>query len=69
LTPSGQSPHSIMSNSPSAKGSPLTPLQFMRRADVDAMLRPVTPSKPPTLRVQNTTTQKTLTSRNSVWRP
>lgn len=67
-TPSGQSPHSIKSNSPSAKGSPLTPLQFIRRADVDAMLRPVTPSKPPTLRARNPATH-TPTTRNSVWRP
>jgi hypothetical protein len=44
-TPSGQSPKSLTS-APST-GSPLTPLQFMRRADADApVLLPVTPSKP-----------------------
>lgn len=45
-TPSGQSPKSLKTT-PST-GSPLTPLQFMRRADADApILLPVTPSKPP----------------------
>ncbi|KAG5646454.1 hypothetical protein DXG03_003504 [Asterophora parasitica] len=71
-TPSGQSPRSMKSasNSPSAKGSPLTPLQFMRRADVDAFLRPVTPSKPAsTLRPRVTTTQTHTSNRNSIWRP
>lgn len=66
-TPSGQSPYSIKSNSPSVKGSPLTPLQFIRRADADAILRPVTPSKPPTLRTRNTAAH--TQARNSVWRP
>ncbi|KAF9534910.1 hypothetical protein CPB83DRAFT_843135 [Crepidotus variabilis] len=48
LTPSGQSPRSLKS-SPSAQGSPLTPLQFMRRADpeLSTHLRPSTPSKTP----------------------
>lgn len=68
-TPSGQSPHSMKSNSPSVRGSPLTPLQFIRRADVDAMLRPVTPSKPPTLRARNPATHVHTPARNSVWRP
>jgi hypothetical protein len=67
-TPSGHSPHSIKSNSPSVKGSPLTPLQFIRRADVDAMLRPVTPSKPPSVRTRNTAPNTPMT-RNSIWRP
>lgn len=45
LTPSGQSPRSIGS-SPSTKSSPLTPLQFMRRAGPEStLLRPVTPTK------------------------
>ncbi|KAF9452205.1 hypothetical protein P691DRAFT_805390 [Macrolepiota fuliginosa MF-IS2] len=50
LTPSGHSPRSIGSigSSPSTKGSPLTPLQFIRRAEPDAaLLRPVTPTKQP----------------------
>ncbi|KAI0035685.1 hypothetical protein K488DRAFT_23218, partial [Vararia minispora EC-137] len=48
-TPSGRSPHSIKS-SPSS-GSPLTPLQFMRRADMDSIgARPSTPSKTSTMR-------------------
>jgi len=50
-TPSGRSPQSFKS-SPSP-GSPLAPLQFMRRADVDApglLMRPATPSKSPMFR-------------------
>ena len=47
LTPSGQSTRSIGS-SPSTKGSPLTPMQFIRRAELDsALLRPATPTKQP----------------------
>jgi len=66
-TPSGQSPQSLKS-SPSTKGSPLTPLQFIRRADSDApVLRPVTPSKPSILRTRNTITH--TPARSSVWRP
>ncbi|KAG5654056.1 hypothetical protein H0H81_007782 [Sphagnurus paluster] len=72
-TPTGKSPRSMKSpaNSPSAKGSPLTPLQFMRRVDIDAMLRPVTPSKPSTtLRPRSSNAQNhTQANRNSVWRP
>ncbi|KAF9468922.1 hypothetical protein BDZ94DRAFT_1244937 [Collybia nuda] len=66
-TPSGQSPYSIKSNSPSLKGSPLTPLQFIRRADAETMLRPTTPSKPPTFRTRNPAAH--TQTRNSVWRP
>ncbi|KAF8076120.1 hypothetical protein FPV67DRAFT_1405975 [Lyophyllum atratum] len=72
-TPSGQSPRSMKSasNSPSAKGSPgLTPLQFMRRADMETILRPVTPSRPSTiLRPRSTVPQTQTPARNSVWRP
>ncbi|PPQ99895.1 hypothetical protein CVT24_009576 [Panaeolus cyanescens] len=65
MTPSGQSPHSIKS-SPSTRGSPLTPLQFLRKADVDAtLLRPVTPSKPQRSRPVN----NNLAARTGVWRP
>lgn len=65
-TPSGQSPHSLKST-PSS-GSPLTPLQFMRRADADApLLRPATPSKAPTLRARHTAPH--TPARNSIWRP
>ena len=46
-TPGAKSPHSLKS-SPSP-GSPLTPLQFMRRADHEAA-RPGTPSKAPVVR-------------------
>ena len=42
-TPGGTSPKSIKTNSSS--GSPLTPLQFLRRADIDVSSRPDTPSK------------------------
>lgn len=61
LTPSGQSPRSVGS-SPSTKGSPLTPLQFMRRADPESiLLRPVTPTKQ--ARVSNSQSPLRL------WRP
>ncbi|TFK43210.1 hypothetical protein BDQ12DRAFT_674586 [Crucibulum laeve] len=67
-TPSGHSPRSVRS-SPSTKGSPLTPLQFMRRAEMDttSIIRPVTPSKS-SLRTR-TTPSHTPASRNSIWRP
>jgi hypothetical protein len=65
-TPSG-SPHSLKSSPSSHGGSPLTALQFIRRADADTpFLRPETPSKPPR-RVG--TTPMATPSRNSVWRP
>ncbi|KAJ7688472.1 hypothetical protein B0H17DRAFT_1068866 [Mycena rosella] len=73
-TPTGNSPQSLKS-SPSNKGSPLTPLQFIRRADPDAVpLHSISPSKPTShLRTQTTssTTRTTLSTpaRNSVWRP
>ncbi|KAJ6599331.1 hypothetical protein DFH09DRAFT_1130762 [Mycena vulgaris] len=67
LTPSGNSPHSLKS-SPSNKGSPLTPLQFIRRADPDAVpLHSASPSKP-TAHLRARTTSSTP-ARNTVWRP
>jgi len=46
---SGRSPQSLKSTS--SPGSPLTPLQFLRRADLDSVgARPLTPSKGPMLR-------------------
>lgn len=66
VTPSGQSPHSLKS-SPSTKGSPLTPLQFMRRAEVDlSLLRPATPSKTP---LRNRVSNANTPSRTAIWRP
>ncbi|KAG2077675.1 hypothetical protein BDR04DRAFT_1138957 [Suillus decipiens] len=61
-TPGAHSPHS-MKSTPSS-GSPLAPLQFLRRADPDAM-RPVTPSKPhrPRTNISNTP------ARHNLWRP
>ncbi|KIK65539.1 hypothetical protein GYMLUDRAFT_70641 [Collybiopsis luxurians FD-317 M1] len=66
-TPSGHSPQSLLST-PSTKGSPLTPLQFMRRAepDVPFLSRPETPTKTP----HRTRTSTAHTpSRHSIWRP
>ncbi|KAJ4472220.1 hypothetical protein J3R30DRAFT_3298867 [Lentinula aciculospora] len=66
-TPSGHSPQSLMST-PSTKGSPLTPLQFMRRADPEApfFARPETPTKSPSrARTNNAHTP----ARQSIWRP
>ncbi|KAG1892739.1 hypothetical protein F4604DRAFT_1701340 [Suillus subluteus] len=61
-TPGAHSPHS-MKSTPSS-GSPLAPLQFLRRANPDAM-RPVTPSKPhrPRTSIPNTP------ARHNLWRP
>ncbi|KAG2370064.1 hypothetical protein BDR07DRAFT_1476598 [Suillus spraguei] len=61
-TPGAHSPHS-MKSTPSS-GSPLASLQFLRRADPDAM-RPVTPSKPhrPRTNISNTP------ARHNLWRP
>ncbi|KAG6837999.1 hypothetical protein H0H93_008393 [Arthromyces matolae] len=71
-TPNGKSPRSLHSpnNSPSTKGSPLTPLQFIRRADMDNSLRPGTPTKPAaTLHARGTIMQNHATTRNLIWRP
>ncbi|KAG1753785.1 uncharacterized protein EDB91DRAFT_1099814 [Suillus paluster] len=61
-TPGARSPQSVKST-PSS-GSPLAPLQFMRRADPEA-IRPVTPSKPhrPRTSIPNTP------ARHNLWRP
>ncbi|KAF9247014.1 hypothetical protein BU15DRAFT_69858 [Melanogaster broomeanus] len=65
-TPGAHSPHSVKST-PSS-GSPLAPLQFLRRADPDAPpIRPVTPSKPPTHRVR--TSIPNTPARHTLWRP
>ncbi|KAL0070925.1 hypothetical protein AAF712_002146 [Marasmius tenuissimus] len=65
-TPSSKSPRSFMTTTPTS--SPLTPLQFMRRADPDApFLRPETPSRPPTAGLR--TMPSTPSSRQGVWRP
>ncbi|CAA7260213.1 unnamed protein product [Cyclocybe aegerita] len=67
MSPGGLSPQSLKSgSSPSAKGSsPLTPLQFIRRAEPDlSLLRPPTPSKTPARsHLSNTPT------RAPAWRP
>ena len=67
MTPSGQSPRSLKS-SPSVHGSPLTPLQYIRRAEPDSstLLRPVTPSK---THLHNRAINLHTPSRPSVWRP
>ncbi|EGO01684.1 hypothetical protein SERLA73DRAFT_158900 [Serpula lacrymans var. lacrymans S7.3] len=65
-TPGGHSPHS-MKSTPSS-GSPLAPLQFMRRADIECpAFRPVTPSKTPTHRPRQSV--PSTPARHSVWRP
>ncbi|KAI0053051.1 hypothetical protein FA95DRAFT_1552935 [Auriscalpium vulgare] len=65
-TPSGRSPQSL--KTASSPGSPLTPLQFMRRADVDGIgLRPVTPSKAPNLRSR--TIIPATPVRTPTWKP
>ncbi|KAJ7047629.1 hypothetical protein C8F04DRAFT_1059531 [Mycena alexandri] len=68
LTPTGNSPHSLKS-SPSNKGSPLTPLQFMRRAEPDAVPLLASPSKPSSHHRTRTTSTIHTPARNSVWRP
>ncbi|KAI6105497.1 hypothetical protein F5141DRAFT_1124057 [Pisolithus sp. B1] len=65
-TPSGNSPHSVKST-PSS-GSPLAPLQFLRRAVPDSTsIRPVTPSKPPTHHPRSSIPN--TPARRTVWRP
>ncbi|KAI6047096.1 hypothetical protein EDC04DRAFT_2886920 [Pisolithus marmoratus] len=65
-TPSGNSPHSVKST-PSS-GSPLAPLQFLRRAAPDASsIRPVTPSKPPSHRSRSSIPN--TPARRTAWRP
>ncbi|KAI0320620.1 hypothetical protein OF83DRAFT_529791 [Amylostereum chailletii] len=64
-TPGGRSPHSIKSTS--SPGSPLTPLQFLRRADVDLGTRPSTPSRSPALRPR--TSVPPTPSRAPAWKP
>ena len=61
-TPSGASPRSIKSSSP---GSPLTALQFIRRADRESpLLRPETPTKS-----SRSTGVPATPARVPVWRP
>ncbi|KIJ19988.1 hypothetical protein PAXINDRAFT_166167 [Paxillus involutus ATCC 200175] len=65
-TPSAHSPLSVKSTPTS--GSPLAPLQFMRRANPDGPpIRPVTPSKPPTHRPR--TSIPSTPARHALWRP
>ncbi|KAI6034072.1 hypothetical protein BKA83DRAFT_4184535 [Pisolithus microcarpus] len=65
-TPSGNSPHSVKST-PSS-GSPLAPLQFLRRAAPDSTsIRPVTPSKPPGHHPRSSIPN--TPARRTVWRP
>ncbi|KII95825.1 hypothetical protein PLICRDRAFT_129845 [Plicaturopsis crispa FD-325 SS-3] len=69
-TPSGQSPRSLRST-PST-GSPLTPLQFMRRAEDAPGMRPVTPSRSPRphSRARSPPVPSTPSrSINAIWRP
>ncbi|KAF9490531.1 hypothetical protein BDN71DRAFT_1454139 [Pleurotus eryngii] len=69
-TPTSKSPQSVKS-SPSTKGSPLTPLQFIRRAEPDApLLRPMTPSKLSSLSSSRAKRSMPPTpARHAVWRP
>ncbi|KZV65803.1 hypothetical protein PENSPDRAFT_113134 [Peniophora sp. CONT] len=65
-TPNARSPHSLKS-SPSP-GSPLTPLQFMRRADHEGA-RPGTPSKAPVVRQRLRSTLGATRPEAPVWKP
>lgn len=67
MTPSGQSPRSLKSTS--STGSPLTPLQFMRRVEQYSPggLRPASPSRAPTGRPRHSAPN--TPSRNPLWRP
>lgn len=67
-TPNARSPHSLKS-SPSP-GSPLTPLQFMRRADHEGGARPGTPSKAPAVRQRlHSTLGGAARPQAPVWKP
>ncbi|KAG9317266.1 hypothetical protein JVU11DRAFT_1460 [Chiua virens] len=64
-TPGARSPCSVKSSS--STGSPLAPLQFMRRANPDGPpIRPMTPSKPPTHRSRPSIPH---TPARHAWRP
>lgn len=63
-TPNGTSPRSI----PSSGGSPLTPLQFMRRAEEHLVLPPATPGRSPS-RMKKTAPSVPSTPARPVWRP
>ncbi|CAK5262959.1 unnamed protein product [Mycena citricolor] len=76
VTPEGKNPQSITSSPGSKNGSPLTPLQFIRRADPTLSstglafpARPGTPSKPMSHASMRTRTMSNTPVRNSVWRP
>ncbi|EJD53761.1 hypothetical protein AURDEDRAFT_110516 [Auricularia subglabra TFB-10046 SS5] len=63
-TPNGTSPRSI----PSSGGSPLTPLQFMRRAEEHLVLPPATPGRSPS-RMKKAAPSVPSTPARPVWRP
>ncbi|KAF7331845.1 Growth arrest-specific 2-like [Mycena kentingensis (nom. inval.)] len=67
ITPTGNSPQSLKSAS-STHGSPLTPLQFMRRAEPDSVPAPTASPSKSHIRTRTTSTIKTP-ARNSIWRP
>ncbi|KAI0786409.1 hypothetical protein C8Q75DRAFT_771636 [Abortiporus biennis] len=68
-TPSGRSPRSIKS-SPSVNGSPLTALQFIRRADRESpSLRPETPTKSTRSVASSIMSTTPASLRQPVWRP
>ncbi|KAJ7068033.1 hypothetical protein C8F01DRAFT_1116622 [Mycena amicta] len=67
MTPSANSPQSLRST-PSTKGSPLTPLQFMRRAEPDAAPLPTASPSKSHIRTRTTSTS-TTPARNLIWRP
>jgi hypothetical protein len=72
-TPGGRSPRSMKTASPQSGGSPLTALQFMRRAGDDSYghhpLRPSTPTKAPAGVPPSRYTLSKTASRPSIWRP
>ncbi|PFH52651.1 hypothetical protein AMATHDRAFT_46193 [Amanita thiersii Skay4041] len=64
------SAHSSPSTKGASGGSPLTPMQFLRRADYDPTTnRPVTPSKPPSRARNVPPTPSHSYTKQGVWRP
>jgi hypothetical protein len=67
-TPGGRSPQSMKTSS--SPGSPLTPMQFMRRADRDAVgVRPSTPTKAGPIRQRHPLVNTPKSLGQPVWKP
>ncbi|KAF7301507.1 Growth arrest-specific 2-like [Mycena indigotica] len=69
MTPSGHSPHSLKSSPSTKGGSPLTPLQFMRRAEPETLPLPTPSPSKSHARSRTISTTPAAANRTSIWRP